>query len=67
MRFAAQLANARGQVGDDAVQAVRQAGYTDAQIIEIIAHVAINTFTNYVNESLKTEIDFPVVSRRAAA
>jgi uncharacterized peroxidase-related enzyme len=67
VRFAAQLANARGQVGDDAVQAVRQAGYTDAQIIEIIAHVAINTFTNYVNESLKTEIDFPVVSRRAAA
>lgn len=67
VRFAALLANKRGQVGDEAVQAVRQAGFTDAQIIEIIAHVAINTFTNYVNESLKTEIDFPVVSSRAAA
>lgn len=67
VRFAAQLTQKRGQVGDDAIQTVRQAGYTDAQIIEIIAHVALNTFTNYVNESLKTEIDFPVVSARAAA
>jgi len=67
VRFAAELTHKRGQVSDNAVQAVRQAGYSDAQIIEIIAHVALNTFTNYVNEALKTEIDFPVVSRRAAA
>jgi len=67
VRFAAQLAHERGHVSEDAVRDVRQAGYTDAQIIEIIAHVALNTFTNYINEALKTEIDFPVVSGRAAA
>ena len=42
-------------------------GYTDAQVLEIIAHVALNTFTNYVNEALKTVIDFPVVQARKAA
>lgn len=67
VRFAAQLTRERGHVSEDAVRDVRQAGYTDAQIIEIIAHVALNTFTNYINEALKTEIDFPVVSVRAAA
>ena len=42
------------------------AGYSDAEILEIIAHVALNTFTNYVNEALGTEIDFPRVDRLAA-
>ncbi len=67
VRFAAQVTRERGHVGEDAVRDVRQAGYTDAQVIEIIAHVALNTFTNYLNESLKTDIDFPAVSARAAA
>ncbi|CAN5199253.1 carboxymuconolactone decarboxylase family protein [soil metagenome] len=67
VRFAAELTRHRGHVDADAVRDVQQAGYSDAQVIEIIAHVALNTFTNYVNESLKTEIDFPVVQVRAAA
>ncbi len=67
VRFAAQLTRERGHVSQEAVRDVRQAGYTDAQIIEIIAHVALNTFTNLINESLKTEIDFPAISVRAAA
>nr|MDH4440961.1 carboxymuconolactone decarboxylase family protein [Rhizobium sp.] len=45
---------------------VRAAGYSDAEILEIIAHVALNTFTNYVNEALGTEIDFPRIDRLAA-
>ena len=45
---------------------VRDAGYSDAEIVEIIAHVALNTFTNYVNEALDTEIDFPRIDRAAA-
>ena len=40
---------------------------TDAQIIEIIAHVALNTFTNYLNETVQTDIDFPAVSPPRAA
>jgi len=46
---------------------VRAAGYTDAQIVEIVQHVALNTWTNYVNSVAKTEIDFPVVTARKVA
>jgi len=67
VRFAAKLVRVRGQVSDADVTAVKAAGYTNAQILEIIAHVALNTFTNYVNEALKTDIDFPVVESRKAA
>jgi len=61
VRFAAKIARERGHVSEDDVQAVKAAGYDDAQVIEIILHVALNTWTNYLNEVLKTEIDFPVV------
>jgi len=46
---------------------VRRAGFEDGEIVEIIAHVALNTLTNYVNEVAGTEIDFPVIERRRAA
>jgi hypothetical protein len=36
-------------------------------VIEIVQHVALNTWTNYINEVAKTEIDFPVVALRQAA
>ena len=39
-------------------------GYDDAQIIEIVQHVALNTWTNYINEVAKTDVDFPVVAPR---
>jgi alkylhydroperoxidase family enzyme len=67
VRFAAQLTRERGHVGEADLSAVRQAGYTDAQVLEIIAHVALNTFTNTVNVALKNEIDFPVVTAREIA
>ncbi len=66
VRFAVKLVNARGHVSDSDLQAVRAAGYNDAQVIEIVLHVALNTLTNYVNEVAKTDIDFPVVTARAA-
>ena len=43
------------------MRAVRQAGYDDGQLVEIVAHVALNTLTNYINEAFATAIDFPVV------
>ena len=66
VRFAVKLVKARGHVSDIDVQAVKKAGYNDAQVIEIVLHVALNTLTNYVNEVAKTEIDFPVVTAKAA-
>jgi uncharacterized peroxidase-related enzyme len=67
VRFAAAVARQRGHVGEDAVRAVKLAGYDDAQVIEIVLHVALNTWTNYINEVAKTDIDFPVVNARKAA
>ncbi|MEO6280045.1 peroxidase-related enzyme [Roseateles sp.] len=59
VRFAASVATQRGHVSDADVQAVRAAGYDDAQIIEIVQHVALNTWTNYINEVAQTVVDFP--------
>jgi uncharacterized peroxidase-related enzyme len=61
VRFATQVVEARGHVSDAQLEAVKRAGYDDAAIIEIVLAVALNTFTNYINEVAKTEIDFPVV------
>lgn len=43
------------------------AGLTDGDIVEIVAHVAINIFTNYLNNLAGTDVDFPVVSLAKAA
>lgn len=59
--FAAKVARERGHVGEADIAAVRERGFTDAEVVEIIALVAENSFTNYLNEAAKTEIDFPVV------
>ena len=67
VRFAAKVARERGHVSDDDMRAVKNAGYDDAQIVEIVLHVALNTWTNYINTAAKTEIDFPVVTARKAA
>jgi uncharacterized peroxidase-related enzyme len=66
VRFAAKVVRERGHVSDADVQSVRKAGYDDAQIVEIVQHVALNTWTNYINEVGKTEIDFPVAQALAA-
>ena len=67
VRFAAKVARERGHVGEDDLRAVKLAGYSDAQVIEMVLNVALNTWTNYINEVAKTDIDFPVVSTRKAA
>ena len=64
--FARLLTDKRGAVSPVEVDAVRGAGVSDAEIVEIVAHVALNTFTNYVNKALGTEIDFPRADRAAA-
>ena len=67
VHFAAKVTRQRGHISEDDLQAVKLAGYDDAQVIEIVLHVALNTWTNYINEVAKTDIDFPVVTARAAA
>jgi uncharacterized peroxidase-related enzyme len=65
--FAARVARERGRVSDGDLAAVKRAGFTEAQIIEIVGHVAVNVFTNFLNNVAETDIDFPVVRRAEAA
>ena len=67
VRFAAAVVRSRGHTTDAELATVRAAGYTDPEIVEIVLAVALNTFTNYVNEVAGTEIDFPAVAARRAA
>jgi uncharacterized peroxidase-related enzyme len=62
LTFALQLVNKRGSVTDADIKAVKAAGYTEGEVGEIIAHVALNIFTNYLNKTANTDIDFPVVN-----
>lgn len=65
--LALRIVRSRGDVSDSALAAVRQAGLDDGLIIEIIAHVALNVLTNYVNRVAGTQVDFPVVDLSSAA
>lgn len=67
VRFAGIVVARRGHVSDDDVRAIKAAGYTDAQIVEVVQHVALNTWTNYINSVAQTIIDFPVVAARKVA
>ena len=62
LQFARAVVERRGDVRDQDLAVVRTAGYTDGDIAEIIAHVALNVFTNYFNRAAHTEIDFPLVT-----
>ncbi len=66
LRFALKLVNERGQVDATDVQALRDHGWSDEHIVEIVAHVALNLFTNYVNVAFAVPVDFPGVKLRPA-
>ena len=63
IQFARKVLEARGKVGDADLNAVREAGYTDANVIEIVALVAMYSLTNYFNNVFDPEKDFPAVAR----
>jgi alkylhydroperoxidase family enzyme len=61
LRFAQDVVETRGKPSDEAFEESREAGYTDEHIMVIVATVALATFNNYRNETIKTEVDIPVV------
>ena len=61
LRFAQAIVVNKGEVSDAAFNRVRAAGFNDAEITEIVANVAINIFTNYINLVAQTVVDFPRV------
>ena len=62
LAFAAGLLKNKGEVSEADLKAVREAGLSDGEIAEVIAHVALNVFTNYFNVATDVDIDFPKVS-----
>ena len=65
LRFALAVVEQRGQVDATEVQALRNVGFDDGAIVEIMAHIALNLFTNYVNVAFDVPVDFPGVKLRA--
>lgn len=67
LTFALKVVENRAQVSGADVQALRAGGFDDGEIVEILAHVALNLFTNYVNVAFDVPLDFPAVQLRKAA
>ncbi|MBP0622350.1 carboxymuconolactone decarboxylase family protein [Cupriavidus consociatus] len=62
VQFARKVIEARGNVTDADLNAVREAGYTDANVMEIVALVAMYSLTNFFNNVFDPEKDFPAVT-----
>ena len=64
LRLARAVVRARGAVGDDAVAAAREQGVSDAEMAEVVAHVALNSLSNYFSRLAEPELDFPPAPSR---
>lgn len=67
VKFAKALAEHNGEVTNTEIMQARNAGYSDAEIIEIITHVGLNILSNIVGKASRVEIDFPKVELKSAA
>lgn len=67
LRFAVKVAETRGKIADADLAAIKVAGLTDGEIVEVVAVVAENFLTNLLNNVAQTDIDFPPVHAVDAA
>jgi len=67
LRFARALVEDMGEITEAEFDAVRAAGHSDGEIVEIITHVAMNIFTNLLGKATQVTIDFPTVELQRAA
>ncbi len=61
LKFSSALVVSRGKASPADLEAITSAGFTEKEISEIVANVALNIFTNYFNETATTEVDFPAI------
>jgi len=62
LAFALKVVEQRAQVSDADVANLQEVGFKDEQVVEILAHVALNLYTNYINVALDIPVDFPKVA-----
>ncbi|MAS86588.1 MAG: peroxidase [Micavibrio sp.] len=67
LTFTTALLEKRGKISDEDMKAVQKAGFGDQEVVEMIAVISLNIFTNYFNEAVKTDVDFPKVSSGSSA
>lgn len=60
--FAAKLVRNKAKVSKADIEAVKAAGFSDSDVAEILAHVALNIFTNYTNVAFDVPVDFPKIN-----
>lgn len=61
-RLTRQIIESSGRLSDAQLQTARDAGLSDAAIVEVVANVALMTLTNYLNNLAETAVDFPPVT-----
>lgn len=66
VKFARALVAHTGDVTTAELADVRGAGYSDAEIVEIITHVGMNILTNILGRASRIDIDFPKVELKPA-
>ena len=67
VKFAKALAEHNGQVTTAEILEVRNAGYSESDIVEIITHVGLNVLSNIIGKASQVEIDFPKVELKLAS
>ncbi|OYW14607.1 MAG: peroxidase [Planctomycetales bacterium 12-60-4] len=63
LQFARNVVDTRGHVADEDLQGLREFGFSDGEIAEVVANVALSLFTNYFNHVANTDVDFPVAEK----
>lgn len=64
LTFAVKLVKERAHVSEADIEVLRKVGFDNDEIAEILAHVALNIFTNYTNVAFNVPVDFPKVQLR---
>lgn len=67
VKFANSVMDKKGEVSAIELAEMRSAGYSDADIVEVITHVGMNFLTNLIGKVSKVDIDFPKVELRLPA
>ncbi len=62
LTFVSRVLTERGNITDEDLTDIRDAGFSEAEIVEIVANTVLNVFTNYFNHIARTTIDFPEVT-----
>ncbi|WP_044882399.1 carboxymuconolactone decarboxylase family protein [Neochlamydia sp. EPS4] len=59
LKFVKIVVEKRGKVSEEDVAALKNEGVSDQELIEIVLNIAVNMFTNYFNNIIGTQVDFP--------